>query len=156
MAFPGGPERSAAIATCASLPPMPRCLVSRAGEGSDRNGATRPLPGSPSRHIGTGLCVLRPFRRGSPVDQRQLVLPVGDNYFCRSHMVIIRYRRCRIGYGSASRITEAKTDGRKETTDGGGHGGDERAVGAEVAVAVWPVAVGNQAGAPVAHPSRSL
>ena len=40
-------------------------------------------------------------------------------------MVIIRYRRCRIGYGSASRITEAKTDGRKETTDGGGHGGDE-------------------------------
>ena len=57
-------------------------------------------------------------------------------------MVIIRYRRCRIGYGSASRITEAKTDGRKETTDGGGHGGDERAVGAEVAV--WPVAVGDQ------------
>ena len=56
-------------------------------------------------------------------DQRQLVLPVGDDYFCRSHMVIIRYRRCRIGYGSASRITQAKTDGRKETTDGGGHGG---------------------------------
>ena len=25
------------------------------------------------------------------------------NYFCRSHVVIIRYRRCRIGYGSASR-----------------------------------------------------
>ena len=43
-------------------------------------------------------------------DQRQLVLPIGDDYFCRSHMVIIRYRRCRIGYGSASRITEAKTD----------------------------------------------
>ena len=36
------------------------------------------------------------------LDQRQLVLPVGDDYFCRSHMVIIRYRRCRIGYGSAS------------------------------------------------------
>ena len=53
-------------------------------------------------------------------------------------MVIIRYRRCRIGYGSASRITEAKTDGRKETTDGGGHGGDERAVGAEVAVGPLP------------------
>ena len=65
-------------------------------------------------------------------------------------MVIIRYRRCRIGYGSASRITEAKTDGRKETTDGGGHGGDERADGAEVAV--WPVAVGDQAGAPVGAP----
>ena len=80
----------------------------------------------------------------------------GDDYFCRSHVVIIRYRRCRIGYGSASRITEAKTDGRKETTDlsGGGHGGDERAVGAEVAV--WPVALGDQDRAPVAHPARSL
>ena len=51
---------------------------------------------------------------GRSYDQRQLVLPVGDDYFCRSHVVIIRYRRCRIGYGSASRITEAKTDGRKE------------------------------------------
>ena len=54
-------------------------------------------------------------------------MPVATTIF--AGVVIIRYRRCRIGYGSASRITEAKTDGRKETTDGGGHGGDERAVG---------------------------
>ena len=44
-------------------------------------------------------------------------------------MVIIRYRRCRIGYGSASRNTEAETNGRKDATDGGGNGGDERALG---------------------------
>ena len=87
-------------------------------------------------------------------DQRQLVLPVGDDYFCRSHVVIIRYRRCRIGYGSASRITEAKTDGRKETTNGGGHGWDERAIGAQVAER--PVAVGDQLGSLVAHPAQPL
>ena len=88
------------------------------------------------------------------VDQRQLVLPVGDDYFCRSQGVIIRYRRCRIGYGSASRNTEAKTNGRKDATDGGGNGRDERALGPQVAV--WPVNVGDQDRAPVAHPSRSL
>ena len=75
-------------------------------------------------------------------DQRQLVLPVGDDYFCRSQGVIIRYRRCRIDYGSASRITEAKTNGRKDATDGGGNDGDERALGPQVAVR--PVAVGDQ------------
>ena len=64
-AFPGGPERLVATAAYASLPPMPRCMVSRAGAGSDRKNATPPRPGSPSRHRGTGLCVLRPFRRGS-------------------------------------------------------------------------------------------
>ena len=77
-----------------------------------------------------------------PPDQRQLVLPVGDDYFCRSQGVIIRYRRCRIDYGSASRITEAKTNGRKDATDGGGNDGDERALGPQVAVR--PVAVGDQ------------
>ena len=75
-------------------------------------------------------------------DQRQLVLPVGDDYFCRSPRVIIRYRRCRIGYRSASRNTEAETNGRKDATDGGGNGGDERALGPQVAVR--PVAVGDQ------------
>ena len=83
-------------------------------------------------------------------DQRQLVLPVGDDYFCRSNVVIIRYRRCRIGYGSASRNTEAETNGRKDATDGGGDGWDERALGPEVAAR--PVAVGDQDRALVAHP----
>ena len=32
--------------------------------------------------------------------------PVGDDYSCRSQVVIIRYRRCRIGFRSASRFTE--------------------------------------------------
>ena len=81
-------------------------------------------------------------------DQRQLVLPVGDDYFCRSQWVIIRYRRCRIGYGSASRKTEAKTNGRKDATDGGGNGRDERALCPQVAAR--PVAVGDQDRAPVA------
>ena len=36
-------------------------------------------------------------------DQRQLVLPVGDNYFCRSHVVIIRYRSNRLE--SQNRLT---------------------------------------------------
>ena len=97
-------------------------------------------------------------RRGARIipatDQRQLVLPVGDDYFCRSPRVIIRYRRCRIGYGSASRNTEAKTNGRKDATDSGGNGRDERALSPEVAV--WPLAIGDQDRAPVAHPSRSL
>ena len=76
------------------------------------------------------------------LDQRQLVLLVGDDYFCRSNVVIIRYRRCRIGYGSASRNTEAETNGRKDATDGGGNGRDERALGPQVAVR--PIAVGDQ------------
>ena len=79
---------------------------------------------------------------GSRAAVRQLVLPVGDDYFCRSPRVIIRYRRCRIGYRSASRNTEAETNGRKDATDGGGNGGDERALGPQVAVR--PVAVGDQ------------
>ena len=86
-------------------------------------------------------------------DQRQLVLPVGDDYFCRSQRVIIRYRRCRIGYGSASRNIEAKTNGRKDATDGGGDGRDERALCPQVAAR--PVAVGDQDRAPVAHPSQT-
>ena len=44
-------------------------------------------------------------------------------------------------------------EGKKQQT-AAAMAGDERAVGAEVAV--WPVALGDQAGAPVAHPSRSL
>ena len=84
----------------------------------------------------------KPADRIIGIDQRQLVLPVGDDYFCRSPRVIIRYRRCRIGYRSASRNTEAETNGRKDATDGGGNGGDERALGPQVAVR--PVAVGDQ------------
>ena len=92
---------------------------------------------------GNGSVVFRLFRAGEGTgDQRQLVLPVGDDYFCRSPRVIIRYRRCRIGYRSASRNTEAETNGRKDATDGGGNGGDERALGPQVAVR--PVAVGDQ------------
>ena len=58
------------------------------------------------------------FHRPLPQSHRLFSLAGGDDYFCRSN-VVIPYRRCRIDYGSASRITEAKTD----------HGGDERAVG---------------------------
>ena len=50
--------------------------------------------------------------------------------------------------------SEAKTNGRKDATDGGGSGGDEGALGPQVAVR--PVAVGDQDRAPVADPSRSL
>ena len=44
-------------------------------------------------------------------------------------------------------------EGKKQQTAAAMAGMSER-VGAEVAV--WPVALGDQAGAPVAHPSRSL
>ena len=100
------------------------------------DGSARRYSGPDDTSIVLGECI------ASGVDQRQLVLPVGDDYFCRSQGVIIRYRRCRIDYGSASRITEAKTNGRKDATDGGGNDGDERALGPQVAVR--PVAVGDQ------------
>ena len=79
----------------------------------------------PSGAAGPGCAHPSTRGRWQASDQRQLVSPVGDDYFCRSQGVIIRYRRCRIGYGSASRNTEAKKNGRKDATDGGGNGGDE-------------------------------
>ena len=80
MAFPVGPERLAATAACASLPPLPRCRVSCIGAGSDRNGAARPRPGSPSRRRGTELadyapsaadCSLTPLAAAVPGPRRQ-------------------------------------------------------------------------------------
>ena len=60
-------------------------------------------------------------------------------------------RRYRIDDRQASQAIEAEEDGRKDTTDGGSRGRDERAVGPQVAV--WPVVVGDQAGALVADPA---
>ena len=40
-AFPGGPQRSEAAATCASLPPRPPCRASRIDAGSGRSGVVR-------------------------------------------------------------------------------------------------------------------
>ena len=42
-------------------------------------------------------------------------------------------RRYRIDYRPASRIAEAETNGRKESGNGSGRGGDERALGAQLA-----------------------
>ena len=137
-------------------PNQRRHLPEMVHEDSGRNR----LPGKSPQFSSSNACVpgsiLRPISvrhsssAGSPGDQRQLVLPVGDDYFCRSQWVIIRYRRCRIGYGSASRKTEAKTNGRKDATDGGGDGRDERALCPQVTAR--PAAVGDQDRAPVADP----
>ena len=66
-------------------------------------------------------------------DQRQLLLPVDDNYSCRSSGVTIWYRRYRIGHRSAGIGTEAEANGRQESASVGRSIGDERADGTDVA-----------------------
>ena len=66
-------------------------------------------------------------------DQRQLLLPVDDNYSCRSSGVTIWYRRYRIGYRSAGNGTEAEANGRQESASVGRGIGDERADVTDVA-----------------------
>ena len=66
-------------------------------------------------------------------DQRQLLLPVDDNYSCRSSGVTIWYRRYRIGHRSAGNGTEAEANGRQESASVGRSIGDERADGTDVA-----------------------
>ena len=66
-------------------------------------------------------------------DQRQLLLPVDDNYSCRSSGVTIWYRRYRIGHRSAGNGTEAEANGRQESASGGRSIGDERADVTDVA-----------------------
>ena len=56
--------------------------------------------------------------------------------------------------GPTSQTIEAETYGRKNPGNGGGHGRDVRAFGAQVTGR--PVAVGDEAGALVAHPVRPL
>ena len=87
----------------------------------------------------------------SPVDQRQLLLPVDDNYSCRSWEVTIWYRRYRIGHRSAGNDTEAEANGRQGTTSGGGGIWYERADGTDVAAR--QVAVGEGGQAEVANPT---
>ena len=72
------------------------------------------------------------------LDQRQSDLPLALTILPVDHSV----RRYRIDDRRASQAIEAEEDGRKDTTDSGGNCGDERAVGAEVAVR--PIAVGDQ------------
>ena len=78
---------------------------------------------------------------------RRLFLPVEDEV---KHPV----RRYRIDHRPTSRTIEAETYGRKDPRDSGSPGWHERAFGTKMAE--WPVAVGNQARAPVAHSARSL
>ena len=68
-----------------------------------------------------------------PFDQRQLLLPVDDNYSCRSSGVTIWYRRYRIGHRSAGNGTEAEANGRQESASVGRSIGDERADVTDVA-----------------------
>ena len=56
--------------------------------------------------------------------------------------------------GPTSQTVEAETCGRKDPGDGGGHGRDVRAVGAQMEARL--VAVRNETGAMVADPARSL
>ena len=84
-------------------------------------------------------------------DQRQLLLPVDDNYSCRSWEVTIWYRRYRIGHRSAGNGTEAEANGRQGTTSGGGGIWYERADGADVAAR--QAAVGEEGQAEVANPT---
>ena len=95
---------------------------------------------------------IRPLRE--PGDERQLVLPVASISFAGRDEVNHPVRRCRIDHRSTSRTIEAETYGRKDSGDSGGQGWHLRALGTEMAE--WPVALGNQAGTPVAHPVRSL
>ena len=84
-------------------------------------------------------------------DQRQLLLPVDDNYSCRSWEVTIWYRRYRIGHRSAGNGTEAEANGRQGTTRGGSSIWYERADGADVAAR--QAAVGEEGQAEVANPT---
>ena len=87
-------------------------------------------------------------------DERQLVLPVASISFAGRDEVNHPVRRCRIDHRSTSRTIEAEAYGRKDSGDSGGQGWHLRAFGTELAE--WSVALGNEAGAPVAHPVRSL
>ena len=56
--------------------------------------------------------------------------------------------------GPTNQTVEAETCGRKDPGNGGGHGRDVRAVGAQMKAR--PAAVGNETGTVVADPARSL
>ena len=86
-------------------------------------------------------------------DRRQLVLPVATTIFAGRYGVIIRYGGT-VDYRPTSQANEAETHGRQDTGNGSGQGWDERAFSAQVAE--WPIAVGDESGASVAHPARSL
>ena len=87
----------------------------------------------------------------TPLDQRQLLLPVDADYSCRSWGETIWYRRYRIGHRSAGSATEAEANGRQESTRGGGSIWYERADGADVAAR--QAAVGEEGQAEVANPT---
>ena len=86
----------------------------------------------------------------APCDERQLVLPVASISFAGRDEVNHPVRRYRIDHRSTSRTIEAENYGRKDPGDSGGQGRHLRAFGTELAE--WPVALRNQARAPVAHP----
>ena len=68
-------------------------------------------------------------------DGRQLVLPAATTVFAGRGGVNHPARRCRIDHRPTSRIDEAETNGRKDPGNGGGHGRDERTLGAEMTIA---------------------
>ena len=86
-------------------------------------------------------------------DRRQLVLPVATTIFAGRYGVIIRYGGT-VDYRPTSQAIEAETYGRQDTGNGSGQGWDERAFSAQVAA--WPIAVGDETGASVAHLAGSL
>ena len=88
-----------------------------------------------------------------PIDRRQLVLPVATTIFAGRDGVIIRYGGA-VDYRPTNQAIEAETYGRQDTGNGSGQGWDERAFSAQVAE--WAIAVGDETGASVAHPARSL
>ena len=83
-------------------------------------------------------------------DRRHLVLPVASTVFAGGYEVIIWYGGT-VDYRPTSQANEAETYGRQDTGNGSGQGWDERAIGAQLAE--WPLAVGEETGASVAHPS---
>ena len=84
----------------------------------------------------------------------QLVLPVKTTIFAGRGEVNHPAQRCRIDHRPTNRIVEAAVHGRKDSGNGGGHGRYECVVSTEMTAGT--LAVGDETGAQMAHPARSL
>ena len=142
----------------AGIEERPKAGLADAGYWSEANIRACPWPEMPELLIATTKDwkqrkMLR--EKGCPrgLDRRQLVLPVATTIFAGRYGVIIRYGGT-VDYRPTSQANEAETHGRQDTGNGSGQGWDERAFSAQVAE--WPIAVGDESGASVAHPARSL
>ena len=104
----------------------------------------------PARYVANEASAVRP---PETPDRRQLVLLVATTIFVGRDGVIIRYGGT-VDYRPTNQAIEAGTYGRQDTGNGSGQGWDERAFSSQVAE--WAIAVGDETGASVAHPSRPL